>query len=1587
MKIMMKRSFAVFMTLVMCATMLFGLSFSAQAADSQNTVNYVYSGKYVYNWGEREKEATFLSPKAIEFYSDNNVSLSELLTLSGSNSTSGVPSSALYRELHELMESNHSYTNSYDAVKNLCKYTDCQNSGGKISSFYSGKEIGPEWNSNEWNREHTWPNSKGDKAGNGENDIMMLRPTASSENSSRGNKAYGPETTTQYYNPNDEGDGAYDLRGDVARIILYQYVRWECTNTGSSYNSTGIFGSNGVIQSQDVLLDWIEEDPVDTWELGRNDAVEAITGTRNVFVDYPELAFDLFNEDVPTDYTSPSDGTSVEGTTGTGGSGNTGDNTGDNTTSTPGAEITFELGANGSASHSDGSSKTSYSDTVDGYTLNLTGGSGFYTTARDAKGNSAIKLGAKSSAGSFSVTVPDDVIKVIFNVAGYKTNAAKLTVNGTSHTVSTYSDNGAYTAIEVDTTNTKTINFTTVSGGYRCMIDSITFVVAGSSDDTTDENKDFVKQDGLVISGPSSAFDENVVVTATKLTAGDDFNTAQTALADKASQFTLFDITATVGGSAVQPSGEITITLDIPNGYDPDHVCIAYISDDGTVQELETSAVDKAANTVSATVQHFSLQAVIDTSNVSTDGGDDSGNQGGSTTPVYQKITSIDDLTDGKYLIVYEKSSTEGVIFNGSLATLDAGKNVVDNVAIADSKIAVSSDLENAYFTITKKTGTTYYVVSQSGYSIGSTAAKNQLLTGAATAYTNDISFNADGSANLNGTSRVLRFNSTSGDTNYRFRYYTSGTQQPIALYKYVEGGSSDGDAPETYTITAESSDTSHGTVALSGNVITATAKDGYTLAEGDAAYTVTSGSATVVRDGNTFTVTATSDATITINFVALPTYTATFVANGQTVTTDSTYSGGKITLPAYEGTLAENTVFKGWLAEGETKTLNAGSEYTLTANITFTAQFLTIESGDAEVTEATITFDSTDKRTTLTTEQQIWIENGIIVTNNKTSGSSNVADNVKPARFYKNSELIIAHASPMTQIIVNANTADYAKALVDSISDSNAVATATDKVVTILFGEAVNEFTVILSADQVRVDSMTVYTKESSGDDTPKYSVSFIENGNTISKLYVELGTAITLPNRSSITDEEIVGWLLTGETSPRAPGSTYTVSGNVTFTAQYKVTESGGSGGAATETTATITFDNTSKRTEFTTSIQIWEENGIKVTNNKGSGSNIADYSKPARFYANTNLVVEYSAGTISKIVFDANSSTYATALKNSIGTVSGATVSVSSDKVTVEFSTAVETFTIAKISAQVRMDAITVTALVGGGAAEPVAAIKGAQVSVGSDLSLSYYVDLINIAETDEVVMKVTLDGKTTDINWNKNDKIGGKYIFTFDNIPPQCMTSVITAEIWLNGEILPDATLEYTIQQNAKNLLATYSNDEALKQFIADMLYYGEASQLYRDYKTDNLAATNIGVSLNPQSTISPVAPSFVATPQTNPDATVGDVYFTSATVWFDTTNSIIVKVNSTENATLKVNGTAVEFDGKQFKTDAILATDFADVYTFELYDGDTLIQTLEYSIDAYAYAKYNNSKTQEMKDLAKALYNYGKSAEAYAAAIA
>ena len=123
-----------------------------------------------------------------------------------------------------------------------------------------------------------------------------------------------------------------------------------------------------------------------------------------------------------------------------------------------------------------------------------------------------------------------------------------------------------------------------------------------------------------------------------------------------------------------------------------------------------------------------------------------------------------------------------------------------------------------------------------------------------------------------------------------------------------------------------------------------------------------------------------------------------------------------------------------------------------------------------------------------------------------------------------------------------------------------------------------------------------------------------------------------------------------------------------------------------------AELTFDASKEnRIEFSTTKQVWEQNGITFTNNKGSStSNVADYGGPIRLYAKSGITIS-APGKITQIVFNANTSSYATELKNSI---SGATATVNSKVVTVTFAEPVDTFTIASLSAQVRLDSITVT-----------------------------------------------------------------------------------------------------------------------------------------------------------------------------------------------------------------------------------------------------------------------------------------------------
>lgn len=150
-----------------------------------------------------------------------------------------------------------------------------------------------------WNREHTFPRSRGnfnsidlddiadgkevfwnttvDSLRHGNSDAHALRATDGPENSSRGNQFYG-----QYNGPSGT---LGKFKGDVARSVFYMAVRYNALEIVNGYPE-GITGQFGDLTT---LLDWHRNDPPDDFEMNRNNVVYTWQYNRNPFIDQPDL--------------------------------------------------------------------------------------------------------------------------------------------------------------------------------------------------------------------------------------------------------------------------------------------------------------------------------------------------------------------------------------------------------------------------------------------------------------------------------------------------------------------------------------------------------------------------------------------------------------------------------------------------------------------------------------------------------------------------------------------------------------------------------------------------------------------------------------------------------------------------------------------------------------------------------------------------------------------------------------------------------------------------------------------------------------------------------------------------------------------------------------------------------------------------------------------------------------------------------------------------------------------------------------------------------------------------------------------------
>ena len=262
------------------------------------------------HWGTKEAQLKSMTTAGNQKkYYTGDYSPENLRALSGDELFGAL--NTLMGNTCKLLESGYDYNALRYAYVSVDK--DLNNSGN-IIGYYDGQSMNGAWDGGTtYNREHTWPQSKGaDKDTPMGYDMQSVRPANAAINSSRGSKAYGEGS--QFYDPNEiainnslyapEHLGSY--RGDCARVILYDYVVYG--EAGGHKNDFYLgnaqllnkLGKSGIFESVAVLLKWHMLDPSSLTEMVRNDGAQTYQGNRNPFIDYPELAIQMLKDKVTT---------------------------------------------------------------------------------------------------------------------------------------------------------------------------------------------------------------------------------------------------------------------------------------------------------------------------------------------------------------------------------------------------------------------------------------------------------------------------------------------------------------------------------------------------------------------------------------------------------------------------------------------------------------------------------------------------------------------------------------------------------------------------------------------------------------------------------------------------------------------------------------------------------------------------------------------------------------------------------------------------------------------------------------------------------------------------------------------------------------------------------------------------------------------------------------------------------------------------------------------------------------------------------------------------------------------------------------
>ena len=213
------------------------------------------------------------------------------------NSTFNLFDAELKAALFELTKGH--YQLGYNLARDRMFDTIDKQPGDTIECVYSGRKIKAanrtQAQSQDFNTEHTWPQSLFNSSEPMLSDLNHLFPTDATANSIRSNYQFGIVVSGITWSVggsklgrNSSNQIVFEVRdknkGNTARAVLYFVLRYP-QNFGTFVNS----------YQEGVLRNWHKIDPVDTIEIKRNNYIFNYQQKRNPLIDHPEFVDRIYS--------------------------------------------------------------------------------------------------------------------------------------------------------------------------------------------------------------------------------------------------------------------------------------------------------------------------------------------------------------------------------------------------------------------------------------------------------------------------------------------------------------------------------------------------------------------------------------------------------------------------------------------------------------------------------------------------------------------------------------------------------------------------------------------------------------------------------------------------------------------------------------------------------------------------------------------------------------------------------------------------------------------------------------------------------------------------------------------------------------------------------------------------------------------------------------------------------------------------------------------------------------------------------------------------------------------------------------------